>query len=99
EPTTGMVYWICPVEERKLGNVIHGDKRITAMAVSDQVIEVAVNDFKNLTHLIRRANRSLYKNFPAKNGTADKKVLWFTYPGFSDLAELPVWDKVIYDCS
>ena len=99
DPTTRAVYWICPTEETDMKKAFLKTKRISEIEVSARIFEIKVNDFKNMTHLIRGVNKSLFKNFIINNGKVDKKMLWYTYPGFSDISDLAVWDKIIYDCS
>lgn len=98
-PDTGKVFWICPVETGNKGEIFRKEKRWRRVDHTDQLIEVKINDYKNIVNLQPGMTLSVFKKIVKDNSENDKRVLWFTYPGFSDLADAVKWDQVVYDCS
>lgn len=98
-PDTASVFWICPVETGNKGEIFRKEKRWRRIEHSDKLVEIKINDYKNILNLQHGMMLSGFKKLLKNIGEGEKKVLWFTYPGYSDLSEAAKWDRIIYDCS
>lgn len=98
-PDTGKVFWICPVETGHKGELFRKEKRWRRIDHSEKLIELKINDYKNIINLQSGMTLSIFKKIVKEISRSDKRILWFTYPGFSDLAAAAKWDRVVYDCS
>lgn len=99
DPMTKTIYWICPA--RSTGNLklLLNGTGFNQKRHHSKIIEITIDDYKNIANLQKGVHRKIFKKiFPGFDKGA-RKILWYTYPGFSDLAQITAWDKVIYDCS
>lgn len=105
QESTKKIVWIYPtstISKQDLAafvkTLLFGKKE----TLNNNIVEVGVPDplpsltrFSSLVHKYSICNNKEIRDKYA----SEKKVLWFTYPAYSDLANLKIWDAVVYDCS
>ena len=91
------IIWVC--SDEGLFETIR--KRLKSESLADGIVEIDVFDFKNIVKNIEYLQTTLLKTIEKYyiNNKQKKYYLWYTYPAFSSLIKLGIWDKVIYDCS
>lgn len=98
-PDTGKVFWISPIETGNKGELFRKEKRWRRVDQSEKLVELKINDYKNIINLQSGMTLSIFKKIIKEISKGEKRILWFTYPGFSDLAAAAKWDRIVYDCS
>lgn len=98
-PDTGKVFWISPIETGNKGELFRKEKRWRRVDQSEKLVELKINDYKNIINLQSGMTLSIFKKIVKEVSEGEKRILWFTYPGFSDLAAAAKWDRIVYDCS
>ncbi|WP_052650827.1 glycosyltransferase [Planococcus massiliensis] len=99
DPDTGKVFWISPIETGNKGELFRKEKRWRRVDQSEKLVELKINDYKNIITLQSGMALSTFNKIVKEVSRAEKRILWFTYPGFSDLAAAAKWNRIVYDCS
>lgn len=58
-----------------------------------------VTDIKSLVKFNPILQHHILKHVKKQHDPSNRYYLWYTYPAFSGLLKLNLWEKVIYDCS
>jgi teichuronic acid biosynthesis glycosyltransferase TuaH len=96
QKNTEQVIWIAP-------KVSSQPKSILSMPEIKQLengmLEIIVSDYKSLIKHIGFLQKKLNDILDKTEKSNHTFYLWYTYPAFSSLINMNIWDQVVYDCS
>ncbi|MGH3387153.1 MAG: glycosyltransferase, partial [Nocardioidaceae bacterium] len=98
QPDTEQVIWLCP-GAGGTRTLVGG---IEQWSVKDLLPPKAFRFARYVDVFHRRKLAPLVRRLRGLQGPVQgsvRLVVWFTFPGFPVLLDLPMWDRVVYDCS
>jgi len=98
QPNTKHVFWICPSPERLTDRKVGESETIEQWTITDVLPHKFFRFARYLSVFHKRRLSELARLLKSHVGH-DHLYLWYTFPGFSKLADLLTWDRVIYDRS
>lgn len=95
---TDEVIWLCPTSTSKTGDLEKLSNNILQWPIADAGKNKLFRFSRFLPVFYKNKMKTLLAYLFSKKGEYQFN-LWYTYPAYSDLAEMFPWDKIIYDCS
>lgn len=93
---TEKVIWIAPVVTDSYKSI---GKKPVIEELPNGIIQLKVPDFKSLVKHISVFQGRLRNELLKLTKDSENLYLWYTYPAFSSLCQMKMWNSVIYDCS
>ncbi|MDT8860336.1 glycosyltransferase [Alkalihalobacillus sp. MEB130] len=95
ESNTKAVYWIAPKPSSIKSLFLEPEVKV----LNNGIIQILVRDFKSFIRYVEPFQSRVKKKIIKTERKSSNLYLWYTYPAFSSLTNLNMWQKIIYDCS
>lgn len=98
QQNTEEVIWLCPTSSSETGDMEKLPNDILQWPIADAG-ENKIFRFSRFLPIFYKKKMKTLLTYLFSKKEKYQFHLWYTYPAYSDLAELFPWNKIIYDCS